>query len=75
MDNKKFQQEIQRAMASKIENPDYWIGFLHGVMRRLGGKKYVSDDKHELWMSLFDDIDKYKSERGRGYRDGLKGNG
>jgi len=36
------------------------------------GEDYGTNKEHDLWMSLADDPDKKKAERGRGYRDALQ---
>ena len=72
MERDKFESEMfrARAMASTGDRPDYWQGYQRGLRRRFHGEKFGTDEEHVLWMSLADDSDPARAERGEGYRDG-----
>ena len=70
MNQKQFERELHKARALKSENPDYWAGYARGLRRRYHRENFGTDDEHALWMSMANDDDRSRSERGRGYRDG-----
>lgn len=74
MDKLLFEREMNRAktMAS-IENNDYWRGYQRGLRRRYHGERFGTDEEHAKWLSLAQDADPARAERGRGYRDGYTG--
>jgi hypothetical protein len=59
-----------RTMAELGEKPDYWQGYQRGLRRRYHGEKFGTDEEHELWMNLHEDLDPARADRGRGYRAG-----
>ena len=72
MDQEAFEREMMRAKSMEKHGgyPDYWQGYQRGLNRLFHG--IGTDAEHEFWMSLTDDSNHYRAERGRGYRDALK---
>lgn len=70
MNKSTFESEMRRAQTmATLERPDYWAGYQRGLRRKYHGESFGTDQEHELWLSLGDDLDKTRAERGRGYRD------
>lgn len=62
-----------QAMAQLDESPlrqEYWTGYQRGLRRAYHGTKFGTQAEHKLWMSLIDDPDESREQRGLGYRDG-----
>ena len=74
MDREKFDHEMLKAttMQEHGDRTDYWYGYQRGLRRRFHSEVYGTQEEHEIWMSLTDDEDEQRVERGRGYRDGFK---
>ena len=63
------------AMQGIGEKPDYWAGYQRGLRRLYHGEKFGTDEEHDLWMNLADDVDEGRADRGRGYTDGFLNKG
>jgi hypothetical protein len=72
MERSIFEREMKKAKAfiSVGERPDYWAGYQRGLRQRYHGEEFGKIEEHELWMSLKDDKDPIRADRGQGYRDG-----
>jgi len=76
MTEQQFQSEMSRAktlgrLASDPNQADYHAGYIRGLRRNYYGEQFGSQQEHELWLGLNDDLDESRSARGRGYRDGF----
>jgi hypothetical protein len=73
MDRQTFEQQMSKAriFAEAGDRPDYWQGVQRGLRRAYHGDNFGTDADHELWLSLADDTDSARAERGRGYRAGF----
>jgi hypothetical protein len=60
-----------KAMITVGDRPEYWAGYQRGLRRKFHGENFGTSSEHELWLTLIDDIDESRAERGKGYRDGL----
>ena len=76
MDQQSFEHEMAKAQAMRSagDRPEYWAGYMRGVRRRYHGDNFGTEDEHRLWMSLSDDSDQTRADRGQGYRDGYEVN-
>jgi hypothetical protein len=71
----RFESEMNRARIMKSVEPqksEYWMGYERGLRRAHHGESFGTDAEHELWLSLADDLDDSRAQRGLGYRDGLE---
>jgi hypothetical protein len=59
------------SMKKLDERPYYWEGYVRGLRRRYHGEKFGTAEEHTLWMDSINRPDESRSERGRGYRDGI----
>lgn len=59
------------SMKKLDDRPDYWDGYRRGLRKRYHGDNFGTIEEHEKWLSLINDRDVSRSERGRGYRDGI----
>lgn len=81
MDQKEFQTNIRaadmfRRLTDKIEETEFWAGYMRGLRRNYHGKRFGTEKEHALWMSLADDDrDLTRKMRGLGYRIGFEGQG
>jgi hypothetical protein len=53
--------------------PGYCEGYVRGLRRFYHGPTFGTLNEHETWLSLAYDSDGMKTDRGRGYRDGVQG--
>jgi hypothetical protein len=71
-----FESEMRRTDVMKKADPEraeYWNGYQRGLRRKHHGENFGTEAEHQLWLSLIDDEDDTKRQRGEGYRDGLRG--
>jgi len=76
MDETTFQHEMSRARMMREHdwpNGDYWLGYQRGLRRAYHGSSFGTAEEHALWLSLIDDADSGRRERGKGYQAGLTG--
>jgi len=74
--NMNFESEMRRADVMKKAEPEraeYWAGYQRGLRRAHHGENFGDPGEHEKWLSLIDDEDEARRQRGEGYRDGLRG--
>ena len=76
MDQQSFEHEMAKAQAMRSagDRPEYWAGYMRGIRRRYHGENFGTEDEHRLWMSLSDDSDQTRADRGKGYRAGYEVN-
>lgn len=70
----KFELEMMRAqqeLAIDTNRVEYWHGFMRGLRRAHFGDNFGEPHEHKLWLSLIEDRDVSRKQRGEGYRDGL----
>ena len=73
MNEKEFQSEALRAKTmGRLENSDYWAGFLRGLRRGYHGENFGTDEEYKKWWAIADEDDLARQERGKGYRAGLR---
>ena len=73
MDKTEFYNEIDKAKEFKRmgDRPTYWDGFILGLERQVRGVEAVSDDDHDMWMSVSEDEpDLRRRLKGQGYKEG-----
>ena len=73
MDEKRFQFLMRKAQTlAKVEpnRADYWAGYIRGLRRNYHGDRFGTEEDHTLWMSLMEEIDESRRQRGEGYRAG-----
>ena len=75
MTQQEFESKMLQAktMHDLGERPDYHAGYMRGLRRAYHGENFGTDEEHVKWMSLTEDRDEERRERGRGYQDGLEG--
>ena len=70
-----FQREMLKADSMRRhadqDNAEYWTGYMLGLRRAYHGPKFIVPGGHDLWLSLVDEQDPARQQRGRGYRDGF----
>jgi hypothetical protein len=68
-----FQFQMEKAQIMKrLDRPDYWRGYIRGLLRAYNGRKFGTDEEHSKWINLKDDKDDAKAQAGRGYVDALE---
>lgn len=74
MTESEFKSRMLYAESMKdLDNrPAYWAGYIRGLRRRYHGEDFGTAEDHARWMSLIDDPDETRVERGQGYRDALE---
>lgn len=81
MDERTFKSEMGKArtMAWVEEDPGrvhYWRGYTRGLRRAYHGVDFGTEEQHQLYYNdAEDDLDEWRREVGRGYRDGLVAGG
>jgi len=75
MNRTTFCGEMGRAktMLEIGDNQDYWAGYQRGLRRAHHGESFGTNDEHQQWLALANGDDPDRQARGRGYRDGLRG--
>jgi hypothetical protein len=71
---RQFQSEMLRADAMRkcdTDNAEFWTGYQRGLRRAFHGENFGTAEEHNLWLSLVDDADPMRRQRGRGYHAGL----
>ena len=70
MDQRIFEHKLHKAKTmAKIENPDYWAGYMRGLRRRYHGDTFCADEEHRIYLGFKDDPDPKRRAMGKGYRD------
>ena len=72
-----FESEMRRAQVMQETDEghaEYWASYMRGLRRANHGETFSTDAEHTFWLSLVDDEDDTRRQRGAGYRDGLKMN-
>ena len=74
MHRRDFEREMHRAQAMRSagDRPDYWAGYQRGLRRAYHGGRFGTAEEHAFWITQAESNDPMRSERGRGYRDGLE---
>ena len=60
MDEKRFQSLMIMAREMAQEKPqsaDYWAGYERGLRRAYHGEQFGTEEDHNLWLSITDDVD------------------
>lgn len=71
-----FESEMIRAKTFQVissETHDYWMGYMRGLRKAFHGERFGTAAEHAVWCEAVYSRDEQRSQRGKGYRDGLKG--
>ncbi len=70
---KMTQATLCRCQAKAPRDVAYYAGFIRGLLRSYHGVGFGTDAEHALWLTLTNDENMVRQNRGEGYRDGLRG--
>jgi len=75
LDKPHFELEMNRARSMIVAGQDvnYWNSYQRGLRRAFHGLAFGTPGEHEKWLDAALSDDPQRAARGRGYRDGLKG--
>jgi hypothetical protein len=70
----RYEHEIKKAKTMfnvEPDKPDYWRGYILGLMRSHYGDEFCTPDQHNQWSLLVNHPDESQQQLGKGYMDGL----
>lgn len=73
MTKQEFRSRIKHAKGLLARCPHYIDGYLRGLRRLYYGPRFGTPQDHEKWLGFSHDWEPTRSNRGRGYLDGLQG--